>query len=85
MVREVEPGVAGATREGAITLLADALGSGLAAEEIRELQRQAQTPLSAADFASAAKGLAFIKDASLLVSDGSAVMTEAIRQRFRSF
>jgi hypothetical protein len=85
LVREIEPGAAGSARDGAITLLAEALGSGLAPEEVREIQRQAQTPLSAADFAGAAKGLAFIKEASLPVIEGTAVMSEAVRQRFRSF
>ena len=85
LVRDVEPGAAGAARDGAITLLAEALGSGLASEEIRELQRQAQAPLSAADFAGAAKGLASVKEARLPVNEGTAVMAEAVKQRFRSF
>src|SRR5262245_2011737 len=42
IARDVEPGAAVAARESAVTLLADALFSGLTAEEIRELQRQTQ-------------------------------------------
>lgn len=84
IVREVEPGVAGASRESAMTVLLEALESGLTAEEIRTLQQQA-APAVAQDLAGAAKGLAFIKDAGQPVNEGTAVMTEAIRQRFRPF
>lgn len=84
IVREVEPGAAGAARDSAITLLADALGSGLTADEIRELQRHVQ-PLAAQDLAGAAKGLAFVKEAKLPVNDGTAVMVEAVRQKYRAY
>jgi hypothetical protein len=84
IARDVEPGAAAAAREGAVTLLADALGSGLTTDEIRELRRQAQTA-SSQDLAGAAKGLSFIKDARLPVNEGTAVMSEAVRQRFRAY
>ena len=84
IVREVEPGVAGAARENAITLLSDALFSGLTAEEIRELQRQVQTR-AAQDLAGAAKGLAYVKEAMLPVNDGMSVMVEAVRHKFRAY
>jgi hypothetical protein len=84
IARDVEPGVAVAARESAVTLLADALGSGLTPDEIRELQRQAQAT-SSQDLAGAAKGLSFIKDARLLVNEGTAVMSEAVRQKFRAY
>ena len=84
IVRDVEPGAAGASRDSAMTVLLDALESGLTAEEIRALQQQVQ-PSAAQELAGAAKGLAFIKDAGLPVTDGTAVMAEAIRQRFRPF
>jgi hypothetical protein len=84
IVREVEPGAAVAARESAVTLLADALFSGLTTDEIRELQRQAQAT-SSQDLAGAAKGLSFIKDARLPVNDGTAVMSEAVRQKFRAY
>ena len=84
IVREVEPGAAVAAREGAVTLLADALFSGLTTDEIRELQRQAQATASQ-DLAGAAKGLSFIKDARLPVNEGTAVMSEAVRQKFRAY
>jgi hypothetical protein len=84
IAREVEPGAAAAARESAVTLLADALGSGLTGDEIRDLQRQAQAT-SAQDLAGAAKGLSFIKDARLPVSEGTAVMSEAVRQKFRAY
>ena len=86
IVRDVEPGAAAAAREGAVTLLADALFSGLTTEEIRELQRQTQAPaLPAQDLAGAAKGLSFIKEARLPVNEGTVVMAEAVRQKFRSY
>jgi len=84
IVREVEPGAAAAARESAVTLLADALFSGLTADETRELQRQAQAT-SSQDLAGAAKGLAFIKEARLPVNEGTAVMSEAVRQKFRAY
>ena len=85
IIREVEPGAAVAARETAVTLLADALSTGLTTDEVRELQRQMQMPLSSQDFAGAAKGLSSIKEARLPVTDGTAVMAEAVRQRFRSY
>jgi hypothetical protein len=84
IVRDVEPGAAVAAREGAVTLLAEALSSGLTTDEIRELQRQAQ-PTSSQDLAGAAKGLSFIKDARLPVTEGTAVMSEAVHQKFRAY
>lgn len=85
IVREVEPGAAGALRESALTVLLDALESGLTADEIRALQQQLGQAPPAQDLAGAAKGLAFIKEARLPVNEGTTVMAEAIRQRFRSF
>ena len=84
IVRDVEPGAAVAARESAVTLLADALFSGLTTDEIRELQRQAQTT-SSQDLAGAAKGLSSIKEARLPVNEGTAVMSEAVRQKFRAY
>ena len=84
IARDVEPGAAAAARESAVTLLADALGSGLTGDEIRELQRQAQATASQ-DLAGAAKGLSFIKEARLPVNEGTAVMSEAVRQKFRAY
>ena len=84
IVREVEPGAAAAVRESAVTLLAEALFSGLTTDEIRELQRQAQA-MSSQDLAGAAKGLSFIKEARLPVNEGTAVMSEAVRQKFRAY
>lgn len=84
IVREVEPGAAGAARDNAITLLSDALFSGLTAEEIRELQRQVQTR-AAQDLAGAAKGLAYVKEAMLPVNEGTGVMVEAVRHKFRPY
>lgn len=84
IVREVEPGAAGPARDNAITLLSDALFSGLTAEEIRELQRQVQTR-AAQDLAGAAKGLAYVKEAMLPVNEGTGVMVEAVRHKFRAY
>lgn len=84
VARDVEPGAAAAARESAVTLLADALGSGLTMDEIRELQRQSQAT-SSQDLAGAAKGLSLIKDARLPVTEGTAVMSEAVHQKFRAY
>lgn len=90
LVREMEPGAAGAARDGSVALLADSLGSGVTPDEVRELRRLAQpgsttgrSPASAEGLASAAKGLSFLKEARLSVPDGTAVMAEAVRQGFR--
>ena len=86
IVREVEPGVAVGARDSAVTLLEEALFSGLTTDEIRELQRQAQIPaLSSQELAGAAKGLSFIKESRLPVTEGTAVMAEAVRQKFRPY
>jgi hypothetical protein len=85
-VRESEPAAAGAARENAVTLLAESLSAGVTIDELRDVQRQAQTPAALSqDLAGAARGLAYIKDARLPVNDGIAVMAEAVRQKFRSY
>lgn len=88
VVRETEPSASVAGREASVTLLAEALGSGLTEEEVRELRRLVQSPgkpaTTAEELAGAAKALSLIKDAELPVADGTAVIAEAMRQRFRS-
>ena len=73
--------------EADVTLLAEAFGGGVTADEARELNRQSQVPgnpaVSTDMLASAAKGLSFIKDARLPATDGIAVMAEGVRQGFR--
>jgi hypothetical protein len=72
-------------RAGAVTLLADAIGSGLAPEAVREIGRQAQvSSLSVDQVAGAAKGLAFITSAKLPVTDGTSVVVEAVRRGYGS-
>lgn len=77
-----------AEREAAVTLLADALGSGVTSDEVGALQRQSQVsgkPSASADgLAGAAKGLSLIKESRLPVAEGTAVMAEALRQGYRS-
>ena len=98
ITREWAPAASGAAREAAVTLLAEALGNGftpddvrrgLTPEEARELGRQAQpagTPPAAPEtLASAAKGLAFIKDAKLPVTEGTAVVAEAARRGYHAY
>jgi hypothetical protein len=99
IVREWTPSPATPGREAAVTLLAEALGGaltseddarrGLSAEEARELGRQVQAasrPSPPADtLASAAKGLAFIKDAKLSVPEGTVLVAEAARRGFRAY
>jgi len=87
IVREGPAPAAAAERAAAVTLLAEALGAGVSPAEVRDLRRQAQpagqAPMPADAMASAARGLAFIKDARLPVADGSAVLAEAARRGFR--
>jgi len=86
IVRDVEPGVVTAARESAVTLMADAILGGVTGDEIRELQRATQvSALSSQDLAGAAKGLSLIKEARLPLTEGTAVMAEALRQKFRSY
>jgi hypothetical protein len=88
IVREIEPASAGAAREASVTLFADALGTGVTPDEVRELQKVAQPPgqtMMSADAAShAAKSLSFIKAARLPARDGAAVIAEAVKRGFRS-
>ena len=74
-------------RATAVTLLAEALGAGVTPAEVRELRRQSQPagqpPVSAEAVASAARGLAFIKDARLPVGEGTTLVSEAARRGFR--
>lgn len=83
-----DPSMAGAEREAAVTLLADALEHGVTADEVGSLQRQSQVagrpPASPGALAAAAKGLSLIKEAKLPAAEGTGVMVEALRQRFRS-
>jgi hypothetical protein len=84
---EMTPAPEAAARERFVTLVAESLGSGVTTDEIRELRRLGQPsggPPPAADaVATAAKGLALIKDARLPAADASAVIVEALRQGFR--
>ncbi len=97
LAREGAPAASAPAREAAVTLLAEALGNGFAPDdarrgltpdEVRELGRQAQpagTPPASPDtLASAAKGLAFIKDAKLPVAEGTAVVAEATLRGYRA-
>ena len=89
LIREME--LASGGSGAAVALLAESLGSGLTQDDVRELRRLAQPaansgkpPLSSNSLASAARGLAFIKDAQLPVAEGTAVIAEAVRQGFQS-
>ena len=92
LMREMEPAAGGAGREASVMLLADAIGSGVTPDEVREIRRRAQLspvtgkpPASAESLAAAAKGLSSIKEARLPVADGTAVIAEAVRRGFRSY
>ena len=88
LLRETRSAVTGAAREASVTLLAESIGSGVTANDVRELRRQTQAAdrpaVSGEAIASAAKGLSFIREAKLPVSDGTGVIAEAVRQGFRS-
>jgi hypothetical protein len=87
LMREMEPASGGTGREATVTLLAESLGSGVTPDEVNELRKLAQTSgkqqVSAEAVASAAKGLSLIKEARLPVTDGTAVIAEAVKQGFR--
>ena len=87
LMREMTPPPAGVERERSVTLVAEALGGGVTADEVRDLRQRGQAAgkpsLDAESVATAAKGLALIKDTRLPAADGSAVIVEAIRQGFR--
>jgi len=86
ILRDVSSGAESAARRSAVTLLAEALGSGVNADEAREINRQARQagrPLAPEILAGAAKALAFIKDARLPGPDGTRVVAEAARNGFR--
>jgi hypothetical protein len=89
LIRERQIDSSATGRESQVILLADALGTGLTPDEVAEIKRQTESSgkssISAEGLAGAAKGLSLIKAAGLPVSDGTAVMTEAVRQGFRSF
>lgn len=87
LLRELQPTAAAANSETPILLLAEALGGGVTPEEVDALHRQAQSPdqppMSADGLGGAAKGLSLIKEAGLPLTEGTAVMAEAVRQGFR--
>ena len=87
LVRELDPGTPALGHEEEVTMLAESFGAGVTPDEVREIRRQAQTSgtsLSLPELASAAKGLAFVKDARLPALEGTEVMVEALRQGFRA-
>ena len=87
LMRELLPEAHAEGRAAAVTLLAEAIGSGVTADEVRDLRRIA--PASSATLAttapdglaSAAKGLSLVKEARL---SGDTVIAEAVRQGYRS-
>jgi hypothetical protein len=89
LLRELDATATGAARDAAITLLAESLGSGLTTNDIRELRRQTQaterSAVSGESIASAARGLGYIREARLPVTDGTGVMAAAVRQGFRPY
>ena len=90
LVRESEPAITPSGRDAAVTLMADALSTGVTPSEVLDIRQQAlspgssQTAISGEILASAAKGLSFIKDARLPPADGTAVLAEAMRHGFRA-
>ena len=87
LIREVTE-TPGASRESAVVLVAESLGSGVTVDEVRELRRLAQpeprTPVPVDAVASAVKGLSIIEEARLSVPDGTAVMAETVKRGYRS-
>ena len=98
LLREWAPQAARPARDAAATLLADALSHGVAvedarvgvtADEARELARLLQPAGRAAApldlIASAAKALAFIKDAKLPAADGARLIADAARRGYGAY
>jgi hypothetical protein len=87
LMRETEPATSPA-RDASLTLLAESLGSGVTPDEVRQLHQAARAAgpmaVSAESLASAAKGLAFIKDAQLPIADATAVIAETLKRGFRA-
>jgi hypothetical protein len=85
LVRDLVPGSGGASRQAAVGQLGEALSSDVTPEEARSLfEELAGTgAASAGGLASAARALAFIKDANHPAADGSGVVAEAARRGFR--
>ena len=88
LIRELRPLSGGAGMDASVTLLAEAIGSGVTTDEVSDLGRiqpsSGAPPLATTTpegLASAAKGLSFIKEAQL---SGAPVIAEAVRQGFRS-
>ena len=88
LMREFDATAAGPARDASLSLLAESLGGGVTANDVRELQKQAQAPgrpsLTSDGLANAAKGLSFITEAKLPVTEGTALVAEAVRQGFRA-
>jgi hypothetical protein len=85
LVRDLVPGSGGASRQAAVGQLGEALSSDVTPEEVRSLFEAlaGTSAASAGRLASAARALAFIKDANLPAADGSGVVAEAARRGFR--
>lgn len=87
LMREFDPAASGQSRDASLSLLAESLGGGVTANDVRELRKQAQAPgqppLTSDGLANAAKGLSFITEAKLPVAEGTNVVAEAVRQGFR--
>ena len=88
LVREIDSRAARPDRDAAVTLLAESFGNGATVDEVRELHRQARgagrPPLSADELAGAAKSRSFIKEARLSIPEGTAVISEGVKQGYLS-
>jgi hypothetical protein len=88
LLGELVTTAAAVDRRLAVTRLGEALGSGVTPDEVRALARRGEATgvaRSADALAAAARGLAFIKEARLLVAEGTEVLVEAARRGFRDF
>jgi hypothetical protein len=79
------PPAASVERANALALLAEALGGGVTADEVRALGRvpPGGATMSGLLLASAARSLSFVSAARLPVAEGAAVVNEALRRGFR--
>lgn len=87
LLRELFTAAPGPSRAPSVTLLAEALGAGVTADDVRELARVVPAgggPLSVDRLAAASKGLSLIASARLPLTEGRPVMGEAARRGFQA-
>lgn len=79
-------GISGGNRQRALETMAEALGRGATADEVRELSRLSQDgrhKVTQEALAAGAKGLAVMKEGRIPSKDGTALVSEGMKQGYR--